>query len=77
MQYFIQKFTLSSITTDLSDVVVPDVEETGAGPVKPVLYICTAVYFTVPVNPRSLEPTQRGQGVIIEDESLQVLVVGV
>ena len=42
-------------------MVIPDVEE--AGP--------------VPVHPGGLQPAQRGQGVVIEDEPLQVLVVGV
>ena len=48
-------------TTHLSDVIVPDVQE--AGP--------------VPVHPGGLQPTQRGQGVVVEDKTLQMLVVGV
>ena len=46
---------------DLSDVVVPEVEEAGPGP----------------VHPAGLQPRQRHQGVVVQDELLQPLVVGV
>ena len=46
---------------DLSDVVVPEVEEAGPGP----------------VHPAGLQPRQRHQRVVVQDELLQPLVVGV